>query len=413
MRSTLPVGVLFVMVATLGCGDEGGAGDGADTGLDAPAADARVDAVPDAGADAPAVPDAAVDAADAAVAFDATAVDPLDAAVDAVVDAGRDQPNRVFVTRTAVYGDFGGLAAADALCAAEATAVGLDGTYVAWLSTSTVDARDRLAGSAGWIRTDGAPVAATVARLVGEEMFAAADRDVDGHQVIGPVWTGTGPDGRLAPGQACDDWGSQLPDTVLGDPAAAMPYLTAAQRASCDVKARLLCFEIGHQAVVAPVPDPTATRHAFVSRAQRSGVGVAPLDLLCAGEASAAGLPGTYRAAVATSTASVASRFVDDGRAWRRVDGTRVAGPGLLGVLAGYPAFVNQHADGTYASVAIMTGAPSPTVVGTATCDDWQSYDLGAEVVDGLAASAWAASFWGATAHASCAAAQHLLCLEE
>src|SRR5690606_988458 len=61
--------------------------------------------------------------------------------------------NIVFVTSTQhVAQDLGGLEGADRICADRAAAAGLPGTYVAWLSTRTVDARDRLAGARGWVR---------------------------------------------------------------------------------------------------------------------------------------------------------------------------------------------------------------------------------------------------------------------
>jgi hypothetical protein len=48
--------------------------------------------------------------------------------------------NLVFATSAVVDGAFGGIAAADALCGEAATKGNLPGTYLAWLSTSTVDA---------------------------------------------------------------------------------------------------------------------------------------------------------------------------------------------------------------------------------------------------------------------------------
>jgi len=70
--------------------------------------------------------------------------------------------NFVFATSTSYPADFGGLAGADAICNQHAGDAGLPGTYVAWLSTTTVDARDRLAGARGFVRPDGLPFADTV-----------------------------------------------------------------------------------------------------------------------------------------------------------------------------------------------------------------------------------------------------------
>jgi hypothetical protein len=67
------------------------------------------------------------------------------------------------------------LGAADAICAARATEANLPGTYVAWLSTSTRQARDRLAGARGWVRVDGRPVAdgSTLGRTDGQGQGSA------------------------------------------------------------------------------------------------------------------------------------------------------------------------------------------------------------------------------------------------
>ena len=62
--------------------------------------------------------------------------------------------NIVFATSTLQDGNLGGLAGADAICNTRASAAGLPGAYVAWLSSTTVDARDRLARpGAGCART--------------------------------------------------------------------------------------------------------------------------------------------------------------------------------------------------------------------------------------------------------------------
>ena len=51
---------------------------------------------------------------------------------------------RMFVTSTFHSGPIGGLAVADSICQTRADAVPLGGTWKAWLSTSTVNAVDRI-----------------------------------------------------------------------------------------------------------------------------------------------------------------------------------------------------------------------------------------------------------------------------
>ena len=84
----------------------------------------------------------------------------------------------VFVTSTTHKGDLrkelpscdsgasDGLACADAICAARAASAGLIGTFAAWLSTSTVDAIDRIgSGTGGWHSTCGDVVATSKSDL--------------------------------------------------------------------------------------------------------------------------------------------------------------------------------------------------------------------------------------------------------
>src|SRR5213079_1746563 len=83
-----------------------------------------------------------------------------------------------------------------------------------------------------------------------------------------------------------------------------------------------LCLELGHAVAVAPVVAVNL-RVAFVSN-PTGAVGTAGLDAECQAEANAAALPGSYLAAVATTTGSIASRFALT-TGWRRVDGTQVS----------------------------------------------------------------------------------------
>jgi hypothetical protein len=84
-----------------------------------------------------------------------------DASTDAeAVDAGPGVlavANIAFGTYHGTPSSVGGLDGGDALCNAEAADAGLPGTYVAYLSTSAVDAIDRIGGSRGWVRPDGRP----------------------------------------------------------------------------------------------------------------------------------------------------------------------------------------------------------------------------------------------------------------
>jgi hypothetical protein len=336
-------------------------------------------------------------------------------------DAGPDAmplvpgANRVFVSSTPVLGTFGGLAAADAICNADAAAAGLTGNFVAWLSTSTVDARDRLAdGSRGWVRVDGLPVMDTVtAFLASNRMYNPINVHADGSLAQTLVWTGTNGDGTHKVGLSCNDWTSEFLDGTEGSVTASLPELTDYWENYCIGTGSFLCFELGHYEVVVPPPPPADNaRIAFVSTVKRTTPGIAPLDAICAAEAASAGLPGSFLAAVPTSTASVASRFVIDSRPWRRVDGTLVAGPELLTDVDAYRSFVNQHADGVYTSELTLGGASNPTQLGTAqdTCSNWSSVSGG---FYSLANTADTAGFWAAFFFVPCNFPASVLCLQE
>ncbi|RLB57040.1 MAG: hypothetical protein DRJ42_01505 [Deltaproteobacteria bacterium] len=75
----------------------------------------------------------------------------------------------------------GGLASADVLCAAEATAAGRSGTYGAFLATDGAAGIDRFSGGLPWVRSDGMPLLPTRA-----DWLTAADLDVS------PVYDATG-----------------------------------------------------------------------------------------------------------------------------------------------------------------------------------------------------------------------------
>lgn len=78
-------------------------------------------------------------------------------------------PNRrtAFVSNASFAAPVGGLAAADAVCTAEATAAGLGGTYKALLATNAATGASRfLASGYPWARVDGVTLASTAAAFL-------------------------------------------------------------------------------------------------------------------------------------------------------------------------------------------------------------------------------------------------------
>lgn len=129
----------------------------------------------------------------------------------------------VFLTPQATYGDIGGLAGGDKMCNDAATSAGLPGTYVAWLSTSTTNAIDRVTGNGPWLTprysSSGAlEVFASHADLAAgtiENAITAPPGEPSMYAEPG-TWTGTTNRG-LATGDDCDGWTTA---SVGGEPVA-------------------------------------------------------------------------------------------------------------------------------------------------------------------------------------------------
>jgi hypothetical protein len=133
-------------------------------------------------------------------------------------------PKRVFISSQSYEGNLGGLAGADAKCAALASAAELTGTYAAWLSTSSVNAVSRFAPGARYTLVDGTVLASSLADLTDGTLSAAIDLDENGVVTNSRAWTGTAPAGTAcfqgsggncnltSPGNdglvrtACEDW---------------------------------------------------------------------------------------------------------------------------------------------------------------------------------------------------------------
>lgn len=143
----------------------------------------------------------------------------------AIAAAQGDAAMSFFVTSTnpGAGGDLGGLEGADAHCAALAEAAGTTGrTWAAYLSTSTVDARDRI-GTGPWYNAAGIEIAADVASLHGDGNNIGKDTALDetGSVVNGrgdapnrhDILTGSNSDGTAAEA-TCEDWTSNGPDTA-------------------------------------------------------------------------------------------------------------------------------------------------------------------------------------------------------
>jgi hypothetical protein len=336
-----------------------------------------------------------------------------------IVDGDPSRVNRVFISSTGLTGTFGGLAQADDFCTTKAGAAGIPGTFRAFLSTSTVNARDRFAGSRGWMRVDDEPVVDTIEAMVNGKLYNPLTIDENGATVdpnVVFVWTGTGGDGRTDI-STCADWTNGASGRS-GETDATIPRVFYGGMAACSVfNYRFYCFEVGHAVVQGP--RVTAGRVAFTSSPAGAVTTMAALDGHCQTEATAAGLGGTFLAALATKTASIQQRFTADARPWIRPDGTVVASTfAALFDATHLTSYVNQHADGTYAvATEFVNGGGAGTNVGTtsSTCNDWAGTN-GAPTL-GNTISIRKDRFWAnnmvGSATGDCTALPSLLCLEQ
>ena len=105
--------------------------------------------------------------------------------------------------------------------------------------------------------------------------------------------------------------------------------------------------------------------------------GIQGFDETCAAQAGAAGLPGAYKALVATDGASAISRFDLNGPPWVRPDGVAIVARAADLADGKLIAPLDVHADskGDADVFSFWTGAPTPGVPGSreTTCNAWTS----------------------------------------
>lgn len=163
---------------------------------------------------------------------------------------------QAFLTSTLGNGDLSswpeaggqiGLAAGDTVCQQLAAAAGLSfaDSYVAYLSTETVDVRNRLpSDSFPWTRLDGT-ILGTWSDLTTPGIGASLSQTELGtysSPFIGTVATGTDPTGVGAVGLTCADWSTTTGDVVFGVETFADSQWSTAAAQSCFDFRHLYCF---------------------------------------------------------------------------------------------------------------------------------------------------------------------------
>lgn len=331
--------------------------------------------------------------------------------------------NYVFVTSQDYDANFGGLEQADGICADLAAAAGLAGEYVAWLSTSTANACDRIPESAeGWARVDGKPFAKSRADLLEGRILFPPRIDENGKDVgtkdLIFVFTGTDYNGALWVGGSynhCADWTTTNPSMIFrgGVPSGGTLAWTAGNGTTCDIKGRLYCFGVDN--AVEENADFAKGRLAFISRnAFKVKKSLKDADEMCAYEASEIGLAGSFKALLSTKSQSAADRF-KDGDPWVRPDGVPVVEK-AADLLAGKSLLAPINVDlqrGYYGSTAVWSRAAGIDVTSESlhpNCSDWTS--TSGDGVTGMACYTSDGYFYDSTLSCDFEDA-HLYCLQE
>jgi hypothetical protein len=140
----------------------------------------------------------------------------------------------IFVSSVDAFGDIGSIAAVDELCNQLATDAGLDGTWLAVLSDSTVDARERISVTA--------PIRNVMGDLIAEDqddlwdgfIGAPVRYNESGEEFLASPFTGTQPDGTAA-AENCENWTrASGGDGMIGDAGYAGSGWIETSVASCN-----------------------------------------------------------------------------------------------------------------------------------------------------------------------------------
>lgn len=158
---------------------------------------------------------------------------------------------RAFILGAGVSANFGGLAAADALCQNDAVAAGLGGTWKAWLADTTGSPATRFTQGGAFVRVDRTTIIANDwADLIDGSLDAAVLTQANGMTPpIGSCWTNVGVGGTAAGGGTCGNWTttSSAMSGTRGQHNLTDISWTSSGSQNCDPAlvpaARLYCFE--------------------------------------------------------------------------------------------------------------------------------------------------------------------------
>jgi hypothetical protein len=155
----------------------------------------------------------------------------------------------VFVTSATYTGAMGGLSGADQACDNLAKSAGRPGTFRAWLSDSSTDARDRVTGGP-WYTVHNGLVACDIAELTTTGVRRPLNlTEKGGASPTSLVWTGTDYDGTAdahAEHDLCSDWTSAVdsPEALVGRSDLTGKLFTMTQSAWCSHSLAVYCFQV-------------------------------------------------------------------------------------------------------------------------------------------------------------------------
>ncbi|MBA3459633.1 MAG: InlB B-repeat-containing protein [Deltaproteobacteria bacterium] len=169
------------------------------------------------------------------------------------------RPNLMFTTSMTTTGAFIGINGADSLCKNLASARGLPGAYLAYISGTNTAAPSRFAGVSGWVRVDNAPVMSSIGQFGGGSLFNPPILDEAGANLANSgqlgVWTATRADGTYV-GQNCNnsnspaDWSTTSARTTAGACSATDSTVVDEGFASCVTPLRIYCLGVDRAATV-------------------------------------------------------------------------------------------------------------------------------------------------------------------
>ena len=157
-----------------------------------------------------------------------------------------------FVTSTTYNGNLGGVAGADAICQARASAAGLSGTFKAWISSAAANQPSSTFthSSVGYWTPNGIIIANSWADLTDGTLDAAINVDEAGNQrsAATNVWTNVTTAGAIktdANANDCTNWstGANVAGGERGSSSSATGTWTNNTAQNCNNTKRLYCFQ--------------------------------------------------------------------------------------------------------------------------------------------------------------------------